>query len=100
MKRALLIALVLAGCSKSTRVKQCDELLAVGEKIQNCETIPESSRGSIKTSMDSMRNALKMLEDVGDQAPKSQLEQLGQTCQRQLDKIREVYEKTAPECLK
>jgi len=41
-----------------------------------------------------------MLEDVGDQAPKEQLEMLGRTCKTQTDKIREMYEKVAPECLK
>ena len=100
MRVALSIALVLAatGCKK-TRVTECDDLLALGDKIQKCELIPEGSRQSIKTNMDQMRNALKMLEDVGDQAPKEQLESLGRTCKRQSDSIRKAYEKSAPSCL-
>jgi uracil phosphoribosyltransferase len=99
MKRAALIALVLASCSK-TKVKECEDLVAVAEKIEKCEKIPAASRASITQGVGQIRNALKMLEDVGDQAPKEQLEMLGRTCKTQTDKIREMYEKVAPECLK
>ena len=61
---------------------------------------PEGSRASIKSNMESMRNALKALDGAGGQVSKDQLDSLGQTCQRQLDQIRKVYERTAPECLK
>ena len=98
MKR-LLVLVALVGCSK-TRVKDCDDLVALAEKIEKCEKIPAESRKSITMGIDQIRNALKMLEEVGDQAPKEQLEQLGQTCKAQSDKIREMYEKVAPECVK
>jgi hypothetical protein len=100
MKRAIMIALVvLASCSK-TRVKECDDLVALAEKIEKCEKIPADSRANITGGIEQIRKALKMLEDVGDQAPKEQLEALGQTCKSQSDRIREMYEKVAPECLK
>ena len=99
MKRALLIALVIAGCS-TTREKQCDDLVALAEKIEKCEKIPADSRKGITGGVEQIRKALKMLEDVGDQAPKEQLEALGQTCKSQSDRIRDMYEKVAPECLK
>jgi hypothetical protein len=99
MKRALLVALVLAACSK-TKVKECDDLVALAEKIEKCEKIPAESRTQITTGIDQIRKALKMLEDVGDQAPREQLEALGKTCKMQSDRIREMYEKVAPECLK
>jgi hypothetical protein len=100
MNRFLLIAAIAAlGCSK-TRVKECDDLVSLAEKIENCEKIPPESRKSITGGIDQIRKALKMLEDVGDQAPKEQLEALGQTCKTQGDRIRAMYEKVAPECLK
>ena len=99
MKRALLVALVLAGCSK-TKVKECDDLVALAEKIEKCEKIPADNRTQITSGIEQIRKALKMLEDVGDQAPKEQLEALGKTCKAQSDRIREMYEKVAPECLK
>lgn len=102
MKRALpvLVALGLIGCGKSTTVKQCEELVSVGDKISACATISASSRASIKSGMESMRNALEALDGAGGKVSEDQLDSLGQTCQRQLDQIRKVYEKTAPECLK
>ena len=99
MKRALLVALVIAGCSK-TKVQECDDLVALAEKIEKCEKIPADNRAQITGGIEQIRKALKMLEDVGDQAPKEQLEALGKTCKSQSDRIREMYEKVAPECLK
>ena len=101
MKYAFVLAaaLSLAACKK-TRVKQCDDLLALGEKIEKCEKIPADSRKSMTSGIESMRKALKTLEDVGDQAPQSQLDALGRTCQQQVDQIQKMYEKVAPECLK
>jgi hypothetical protein len=101
MKRlSILVALGLAGCSKTTTVKQCEELVSLGDKIGACATLPEASRTSIKSSMETMRNALKALDGAGGKVNQDQLDSLGLTCQRQLDQIRKVYEKTAPECLK
>jgi hypothetical protein len=99
VKRALLIAFVIAGCSK-TRVKECDDLVALAEKIETCAKIPADSRKGITAGVAQIRKALKMLEDVGDQAPEEQLEALGQTCKTQRERIRDMYEKVAPECLK
>ena len=101
MKHILFIALLSSslGCSK-TKVKECEALVATAEKIQKCEKIPPESRKSIKDGVETIRSALKMLEDVGDEAPKEQLDMLAKTCQRQNDQIREMYEKVAPECLK
>jgi hypothetical protein len=107
MKRFLLIASIASiasliaapGCSK-TRVTECDDLVSLAEKIENCEKIPPENRKSITGGIDQIRKALKMLEDVGDQAPKEQLEALGRTCKMQSDRIRGMYEKVAPECLK
>ena len=99
MKRALLVALVLAGCSK-TRVKECEDLVALAEKIEKCEKIPAESRQRMAGNIEQIRKALKVVEDVGDQAPKEQLETLGRSCRAQSDTVREMYEKVAPECLK
>jgi hypothetical protein len=68
--------------------------------IEKCEKLPVESRQAISRGIDSIRNALKTLEDVGDQAPQSQLDMLANTCERQTKTIREMYEKVAPECLK
>lgn len=101
MKYALLVAAALSlGACKKTRVKQCDDLVALGEKIEKCEKIPADSRQSVTSGIASMKKALKTLEDVGDQAPQSQLDSLGRTCQMQVDRIQKMYEKVAPECLK
>ena len=99
MKRAVLIALVLVGCSK-TKVKECDDLVALAEKIERCEKIPADSRKQLAVSIDTIRKTLKALEDIGDQAPKEQLEALGAACAAQSGRIRDMYEKVAPECLK
>ena len=97
---ALAVPLATAGCGKKTKVKECEDLVALAEKIEKCDKIPEGSRKSITSGVQSIKSALKTLEDVGDQAPKEQLEMLGKTCQGQTDRIREMYEKVAPECLK
>ena len=99
MKRALLLALMIAGCSK-TKVKECDDLVALAEKIEKCENIPADDRKELALTVDTIRKALKVLEDVGDQAPKEQLEMLGRSCQEKSDRVRDMYEKVAPECLK
>ena len=102
MKAALLVLLVAStlGACKKTRVKECDDLVALAEKIEKCEKIPPESRKAMTAGIEQIRSALKTLEDVGDQAPKEQLELLGRTCKGQVDQIREMYEKVAPECLK
>ena len=99
MKKVLLAALLVAGCSK-TKIKECEALVSTAEKIEKCEKIPADSRAEIKRGVVQIKEALKVLEDVGDQAPKDQLDMLAKTCQGQNDKIRELYEKVAPECLK
>ena len=101
MKHFLLVAAILiAGACSKTKVKECEALVSTAEKIEKCEKIPAENRADIKRGVEQIRTALKMLEDVGDQAPKSQLDMLAKTCQTQNDKIRELYEKVAPECLK
>jgi hypothetical protein len=104
MKHTIALVLVaiplVAGCGKKTKVKECEDLVALAEKIQKCEQIPEASRTSISSGVASIKNALKTLEDVGDQAPKEQIEMLAKTCQRQVEQVRSQYEKVAPDCLK
>jgi molecular chaperone DnaK (HSP70) len=104
MKHTLALFLValplVAGCGKKTKVKECEDLVALAEKIQKCDKIPEASRTAISSGVSSIKNALKTLEDVGDQAPKEQIEMLAKTCQRQVDQVRSQYEKVAPDCLK
>src|SRR5262245_33004590 len=95
-----MIAVFAIGCSSKTRIKECDDFVAVAEKLEKCEQIPAASRTSITCAVDQVRKMLKLLEDVGDQAPKSQLDTLAQTCRTQSDSIRKMYEKAAPDCLK
>ena len=73
MTRVLVIALVVAACSKS-KVKECDDLIALGEKVARCEQISPASRKIVGESIDQMRKAMKVIEDLGDQAPKDQLD--------------------------
>ena len=102
MKRTLLVALVAFGgwgCGSKNKVKECDELVALAEKFQTCDKIPASTRDMVARGFESIRNALKMLEDAGD-VPKDQLDMLAKTCKSQVARIRESYDKVAPECLK
>lgn len=89
----------LAACSK-TKIKECEDFVRTAEKIEKCEKLPASSREDMKQGIKQIKDALKVIEDVGDQAPKEQLEMLGRTCKSQHDTILRLYEKSAPECLK
>ena len=100
MKRALLLLVVFAGCGKKTHIPECEALLKTAEKIEKCEKIPADKRDDIKKGTESIRKALKLLEDVGDQAEKSQLDGLARTCGDQNKMIVDLYDKVAPECLK
>lgn len=104
MKHTLALVLAIstlgsvAGCKKN-KVKECEDLVALAEKIQKCDKIPEASRTAISSSVSSIKNALKTLEDAGE-APKEQLDMLAKTCQGQVEQVRAQYEKLAPDCLK
>jgi hypothetical protein len=99
MKKLLLLLLVVAACKK-TKIPECEDLVKTAEKIEKCEKIPADKRAEIRTGTDQIRNALKLLEDVGDQAEQSQLDGLAKTCKQQNETIRDLYQKVAPECLK
>jgi hypothetical protein len=99
MKNIVFACLLVMGCGK-TKIKECEALVVTAQKIEKCDKIPASNRQEISRGVSQIKEALKVLEDVGDQAPKDQLEMLAKTCQGQNDKIRELYEKVAPECLK
>jgi hypothetical protein len=98
MRFVLALALV-AGCSK-TRIKECDDFVRTAEAIARCETLPQSTRESMKRPLAMIKSSLQGIDDLGDQVTKAQLEALGRTCQRQHDTIRELYGKSAPECLR
>ncbi len=99
MNKALLVVLLAAGCSK-TKIPECEELVKTAEKLEKCEKIPAENKKEISQGVKQIKSALKMLEDVGDQAEKSQLDTLANTCRDQNKSIRDIYEKVAPECLK
>ena len=100
MNKLILLALLAAAACSKTKIKECEALVSTAEKIEKCDKVPAENRTQIKQGVEQIRTALKMLEDVGDQAPKDQLEMLARTCKEQNDQIRTMYEKVAPECLK
>jgi hypothetical protein len=97
MKKTLLFAALLSvGACKKTKIKECDDFMATAEKIQKCDTLPQSTRDSLAKALDTMRDGLKQ----ADGAPQSQIDLVARTCKDQHDTILRVYEKSAPECLK
>lgn len=99
---ACALALVAAACGKKERIQECDAFVATIEKIEKCDKLDAASREQIKGSAETIKGALKMLDDLGGagEAPKDQIDQLRRTCKSQHDTVVELYGKVAPDCLK
>jgi hypothetical protein len=89
------------GCTKK-RVAECDEFVATIDKIAKCEKLPAESRKAVAESGQTIKDALKMIDDAGGvgDAPKDLVDQMRDTCKTQNKTIVDEYTKLMPECMK
>jgi len=105
MNKLLLCCVVVGGlvtgCTKK-RVAECDEFVATIDKISKCEKLPAESRKSVADSGQTIKDALKMIDDAGGvgDAPKDLVDQLRDTCKTQNKAVVDQYTKLMPECMK
>lgn len=105
MNKLLLVCVVVGGlvtgCTKK-RVAECDEFVATIDKISKCEKLPAESRKQVAESGQTIKDALKMIDDAGGvgDAPKDLVDQLRDTCKTQNKTVVDEYMKLMPECMK
>ena len=105
MNKLLLVCVVVGGlvtgCTKK-RVAECDEFVATIDKITKCEKLPAESRKQVAESGQTIKDALKMIDDAGGvgDAPKDLVDQLRDTCKTQNKTVVDEYMKLMPECMK
>ena len=105
MNKLLLVCVVVGGlvtgCTKK-RVAECDEFVATIDKIAKCEKLPTESRKQVAESGQTIKDALKMIDDAGGvgDAPKDLVDQLRDTCKTQNKTVVDEYMKLMPECMK
>jgi hypothetical protein len=105
MNKLLLVCVVVGGlvtgCTKK-RVAECDEFVATIDKIAKCEKLPAESRKQVAESGQTIKDALKMIDDAGGvgDAPKDLVDQLRDTCKTQNKTVVDQYMKLMPECMK
>ncbi|CAN5858773.1 hypothetical protein BH11MYX3_BH11MYX3_27540 [soil metagenome] len=105
MNKLLLVCVVVGGlvtgCTKK-RVAECDEFVATIDKIAKCDKLPTESRKAIQESGQTIKDALKLIDDsggVGD-APQDLVQQMRDTCKTQNTTVVDQYMKLMPECMK
>jgi hypothetical protein len=102
-RRLAIIAALWAplwGCGTGDRIAECDRLVERVEKVSACPRIERSQRQQIEQAAKGIREALDRLSDVGfDKAPAGVVLTTRQSCTKQFEDIRQMYEKVAPECL-
>jgi len=98
------LALLLAaafGCGSGDRIAECDRLVAVASKVGACKKLDRAQRAQVDQAVTSIREALDKLDDVGlDRAPPGAVSATGQSCAKQAEDLRLLYEKLAPECVR
>lgn len=100
MNRLLIAVLVLgAGCSKK-HVAECDAFVETIDKISKCDKIPAAEREQLASSAKQIKDALKMLDEAGGDAPDDLVKQMRETCGSQNRTVIEQFQKVAPECVK
>ena len=87
------------GCKKN-KVTECDEFVKTVEKIAKCDKVDASARTQMESSAKQIKDALKIIEDAGNDAPADMLETLRGTCKSQEKTVIDEYTKVAPDCLK
>ena len=101
MRTLALIAALVAGCGSGERIAECDQLLAFAAKASACKKVDRAQRQQIDQAASTIRDSLDKLEDVGlDQAPPGAVTTTRQSCAKQAEDLRKMYEKLAPECVR
>jgi hypothetical protein len=105
MNKLLLVCVVVGGlvtgCTKK-RVAECDEFVATIDKIAKCDKLPAESRKAIQESGQTIKDALKLIDDAGGvgDAPQDLVQQMRDTCKTQNQTVVDQYMKLMPECMK
>jgi hypothetical protein len=95
----VVVGIALAGCGSGERIAECDRLLEIATRASTCGKLDRAQRLQIENAVTTMRDALDKLEDVGvDRAPPAAVTTTRQSCAKQAEDLRQMYEKLAPEC--
>ena len=99
---ALALLAVAAGCSRSARVAECDELVTLVDTLAKCPKIPAPMQGRIVAVRTKLEEMLAQLDKAGgiDEAPQVTQDALRKTCRSQHDAVALSYAQFAPDCVK